>query len=66
MHSFVSRDRLTDGTFPHSVHRDAWKSVEGTPKEEAQAKYVEKLLEVRKAGALSPLGLALLRCFLSC
>ncbi|KAI8980071.1 acyl-CoA-binding protein [Trametes punicea] len=27
---------------------DAWKSVEGTPKEEAYAKYVEKLLEVLK------------------
>lgn len=27
--------------------RDAWKSVEGTSKEEARTKYVEKLLEVR-------------------
>lgn len=27
--------------------RDAWKGVEGTSKEDAQAKYVEKLLEVR-------------------
>ena len=29
------------------VSRDAWKGVEGTSKEDAQAKYVEKLLEVR-------------------
>ena len=27
--------------------RDAWKSVEGVSKEDAYAKYVEKLLEVR-------------------
>lgn len=31
-----------------AANRDAWKSVEGTTKEAAQAKYVELLLEVRK------------------
>lgn len=38
--------------FPRSLSsndRDAWKSVEGTSKEAAQAKYVELLLEVRSA-----------------
>lgn len=29
--------------------RDAWKKVEGLSKEEAQKKYVEKLLEVRRS-----------------
>lgn len=32
--------------FTLHMHRDAWKSVEGTSKEDAHAKYVERLLEV--------------------
>ena len=31
----------------HIAHRDAWKGVEGTSQDDAMAKYVEKLLEVR-------------------
>lgn len=30
-----------------ALNRDAWKSVEGTSSDDAKAKYVEKLLEVR-------------------
>ncbi|CCM03612.1 uncharacterized protein FIBRA_05750 [Fibroporia radiculosa] len=37
------------GHYPGPSPGDAWKSVEGLSKEEAQAKYVEKLLEVLNA-----------------
>ncbi|OBZ72504.1 Acyl-CoA-binding protein [Grifola frondosa] len=42
----VARPGLLD--FVGKAKWDAWKSVEGTPKEEAYAKYVEKLLEILK------------------
>ncbi|OJT02250.1 Acyl-CoA-binding protein [Trametes pubescens] len=42
----TSRPGMLD--FVGKAKWDAWKSVEGTSKEDAQTKYVEKLLEILK------------------
>ncbi|EIM91491.1 uncharacterized protein STEHIDRAFT_73400 [Stereum hirsutum FP-91666 SS1] len=42
----TARPGLMD--FTGKAKWDAWKGVEGTSKEDAQAKYVEKLLEILK------------------
>ncbi|KAA1467748.1 acyl-CoA-binding protein [Dentipellis sp. KUC8613] len=42
----VNTDRPGLLDFTGKAKWDAWKKVEGTTKEDAQAKYVEKLLEV--------------------
>jgi len=45
----IARPGLLD--FSGKAKWDAWKGVEGTAKEVAQQKYVEKLLEVLKSSA---------------